>query len=74
MSIVVTIISNITALVPDNFLCFGYFMPLSHDVNKKVLLQCSPLNPPPNQVFTRFSPSLFVDLQEILYEPFFALI
>ena len=47
VSIVVTIISNITVLVPDNFICFGYFMPLSHDVNKKAptifFLQPSPL-------------------------------
>ena len=37
MSIAITINSNVTVLVPQNVICFGYFVPMSHAVNKKVL-------------------------------------
>ena len=40
-------------------------MPISHGVNKKALT----IVPPPLPL-TRFSPTLFVVLQEILYQPF----
>ena len=35
VSIVITIISNITVLVSHNAICFGHFIPMSHGVNKK---------------------------------------
>ena len=35
MSIIITITSNITVLVSHSVICFGYFMPMSHGVNKK---------------------------------------
>ena len=70
MLISITIISNITVLVSNNFVCSGCFKPMSHSVNKKA--RQLPLLPP--LPFTRFLPDLFVDLQGILYQSFFALI
>ena len=35
VSIIITTISNITVLVSQNVICFEYFMPTSHGVNKK---------------------------------------
>ena len=35
MSIIITITSNIAVLVSHSVICFGYFMPMSHGVNKK---------------------------------------
>ena len=58
MSIAITINSNVTVLVPQNVICFGYFVLMSHGVNKKVLTIVS------------LYPGLFV-LQEILYQLFF---
>ena len=64
MSIIITIVSNITVLVSHNIIFFGLFMPMSHGVNKKTLSSVFPhLHPP-----TRFSPGLFVVLQKILYQ------
>ena len=63
----ITIISNITVLV-SHCICFRYFMPMSHDVNKKASSIVSP-HPSLYQVFTRL-----VVLQEILYQSSFALI
>ena len=37
MSIIITIVSNITVLVSHNIISFGFFMPISHGVNKKLL-------------------------------------
>ena len=51
---VITIISNITVLVSHNVICFGYFMPMSHGVNKEALPIVSPA-PLPYLVFTRFA-------------------
>ena len=45
----------------------GYFMSISHGVNKTAIV-------PPPLPLNKFSPGLFVLLQEILYQPFFALI
>ena len=70
VSIIITIISNITVLVPHTVICFGHFMPMSHGVSKKVPPIVSPLSLPR----TRFSLGVFVVLQAILYQPFFALI
>ena len=64
-SIIITIIGSITVLLSDNVICFGYFMPMSHGVNKKAPTNVSPPPLPP----TRFSPVLFVVLQERLYQP-----
>ena len=35
VSIIITIISNITVLVLHNVICFGYFIAMSYGVNKK---------------------------------------
>ena len=62
MSIIITIVSNITVLVSQNIF-FGYFMPMSHSVNKKTPPSASPnlpLSP------SRFSSGLFVVWQEML--------
>ena len=68
VSIIITIISNITVLVSHNVIWFECFMPMSHSINKKAPPILSP-TPPLYQVFTRF-----VALQEILYQLSFALI
>ena len=58
MSIIITIVSNITVLVPQNIIFFGFFMPMRHGVNKRLLhAQVPPL---PSPFPTRFSPGLFV--------------
>ena len=54
VSIIITIISNITLLVSHNIIYFGYFMPTSHGTNKKAPPIVSP-TPLPYQVFTRFA-------------------
>ena len=54
VSIIITIISNITVLESHNGICFGYFMPTSHVVNKKATPIVSPTFLP-YQVFTRFA-------------------
>ena len=75
MSVIITIITNIIVLVLHNVICFGYFMPMSHGVNKKApQIFYHRLPPNPTLSFTRFSTGLFVALQEILYQPSFALI
>ena len=64
-SIIITIIGSITVLLSDNVICFGYFIHMSHSINKKAPTIVSPPPLPP----TRFSPGLFVVLQERLYQP-----
>ena len=54
VSIVITIISSITVLVSQNVVCFGYFMPMTHGVNKKAPKVVSFHTSPLNQDFTRF--------------------
>ena len=66
MSIIITIFSNITVLASHNVICLGYLMSMNHGVKKKAPLIVSP----PALPLTRFSPSLLVVLQEILYQPF----
>ena len=66
MSIIITIIGNITVFVSYNAICFGFFMPMSHGINK----EASPVVSPAPQPLTRFSPGFFVVLQEILYQHF----
>ena len=56
VSIIITIVSNITVLVPHNAIFFGYFMTLNYGVNKKTPQIVSP----PHlllhyQVFTKFA-------------------
>ena len=71
MSIIITIIGNNTVLVSHNLILFWFFMSMSHGVKKKRLLQVSPSSSiPPTSVL----PGLFVVLQEILYQPSFAVI
>ena len=53
VSIIIIVISNITVSASHNAICFGYFMPMSHGVNKKSPTIAS-LHFPTNQVFTRF--------------------
>ena len=50
----ITIISNATVLVSHSGICFGYFIPTSHGVNKKATPIVSPTLLP-YQVFTRFA-------------------
>ena len=45
VSLIITIVNNITVLVSHNVICSGYFMPMSHGVNKKAP-QLSPLTFP----------------------------
>ena len=61
--IIITIISNITALMSHNVISFVYFVPMSHGVSKKAPTFVSR----PHLPLTTFSPVLFVVLQEILY-------
>ena len=49
VSIIIAIISNMTVLVPHSVICFGYFLPLSRDVNKRAPTTVSP-TPLLNQV------------------------
>ena len=76
MSISVTIISNVTVLVSNNVICFEYFIPMSHGFNKKILsIVYPPLPPDPSPLPLRgFHQVLLVVLQEIIYQPSFALI
>ena len=68
MSIIITIVSNITVSVSQNMIFFGFFMLTSHGVNKK-----TPPSASPNPLFpTRLSPG-FV-LQEMLDQPSIAVI
>ena len=50
VSIIITNISNITVFVSHNVLCFRYFMPISHCINKKA--------PPTHCMYWGLSPSL----------------
>ena len=70
MSIIISIISNTTMLLSHNVICFGHFMPMRYGANKEAptIFSLPPLS------LKRFSPGLFVVLQEILYQPFFGLI
>ena len=43
-----------TVLMSQNVICFRYFMPMSHGVNKKEVSTIVYLTPPSNQVFTGF--------------------
>ena len=70
MSIIITIVSNTNVLVSHNIICFGFFMSMSHAVNKKTPLSVFSYLPPP----ARFSLGLRFVLQEILYQPFFVVI
>ena len=62
--------SNIAVLVSHNVIGFGYFIPMSHGVNKK----STPITAPTPLLLTGFSPGLLVGLQEMFYKHFFALI
>ena len=68
--IIITIINNITVLVPHNVICFKYFMPMSHGDNKNRPSIVS-LSPFP---LTWFSQGLLDVSKEILFKPSFALI
>ena len=70
MTILISIMSNIAVLVSHNVIGFGYFIPMSHGVNKK----STPITAPTPLLLTGFSPGLLVGLQEMFYKHFFALI
>ena len=70
VSIIITIMSNTTVLLSHDVICFRHFMPMSYGDNKQAFTIVSP---PPHPL-NRFSPGLFVVLQEILYLLFFAVI
>ena len=53
VSIIITIIRNITVLVSHNVICLEYFITMSHSIKRR-LLQLSPHPPPPYQIFTKF--------------------
>ena len=72
MSIIITIVRNITVLRSQNIIFFRFFMPMSHGVFKKTLPSASP--PPTSLSPSRFSPGLFVALQEMLDQPSTAVI
>ena len=61
MSIIIAIVSNITVLVSQNIICLGCLMRMSHSINKKA----SPIVSPTTFLLTRFSPGMFLVLQEI---------
>ena len=55
--IAIVIISSITVLVSQNVICFGYFMSMSHGINKETPTVVSPhLSPLPgfHQVYLLF--------------------
>ena len=57
-------------LVSHSVICFAYFIPINHGVNKKV----PPVVFPHSSPYTKLLPGLFVVLQETLYQPLIALI
>ena len=57
-------------LVSQNVVSIGYFMPMCHGVNKNAL----PIVFPTPLPFTKLLTGLFVVLQEILHQAFFALV
>ena len=70
VSIIITIVGNITVLVSHNVIFFAFSMPMGHGVNKKTPSSVSPSSIPS----TRFSLGLFIVLEEILYQSLFAVI
>ena len=70
-SVIITIIGSITVLVSHNFAYFGYFMPMMWG---KISVRMLPQLPPPHPTLISFSPGLFLELQEILYQLSLALI
>ena len=71
-SIVITVVSNITVLVSHNMIFFRYFayQPCCQEEDSS---KCPP--PPPTSLSpTRFSPGLFVVLQEMLNQTSIAVI
>ena len=70
MSVIITIVRNITVLVSQNIIFLGFFMPMSHSVSKKT----PPVPPLTSFSPSRFSPGLFVVLQEIHDQPSIAVI
>ena len=69
MLITITIVSNITLLVSHNIIFFGFYVPMSHGVNKKTPPRASPTS----LSLTNFSQGLFVVLQ-MFDQSFFAVI
>ena len=70
MSTIITIVSNITVLVSHNII-FLNFLCLLAMVSVRRLLQVFLCTSIPS---TRFSAGLFVVLQEVLYQPSFAVL
>ena len=67
VSIIITIISNITVLVSHNIICFGYFMSISRYVNKKAApTQCALGSQGPlKNIIPSFLPSPHLNLQTV---------
>ena len=47
VSIIITIINNVTGLVSHSVICFRYFMPIGHCVNSSSNSQCALRSQPP---------------------------
>ena len=65
VSIITTIIRNITVLVSHNVICFWYFMPMRHGANEKTPPIVSPAPPPIpgfHQVCFLFYKKYFINL------------
>ena len=68
MSIIITIISNITVLVSHSAICCGYFMPTNHGISSKASLIVSPTLLP-YEVVTRFACCFTRNSLSILFCP-----
>ena len=65
MPILITVISNITVFVQHTVICFEYFMPMSHGVNKKappIIRSNASLIPGFHQVYLLFYKKYFINL------------
>ena len=71
VSVIATIICNITVLVSHSFTCFGYSMPM---MRGKVSIRMLTQLPSPHPTLLDFSPGLLVELPEILHQPSFTFI
>ena len=62
MSFIITIVSNITVLVPQYIIFFGFFMLMSHGMNKKTPPSASPYLYLPYQVCLLFYKKCLINL------------
>ena len=59
MLIIITNVSNITVLVSQNIIFFGFFMPMSHGVNKKTPPSASPTTLSPSRFYKKYLTKFF---------------